>query len=369
MMYHASATTLFPRQRHPVFHTSAYALLLFLAALISACGPAQTGTPGTSTPPAPKATPTSGVPAVTTPLIAYTGHTGPAIGVSWSADGKRIASCGNDGTVQVWEAKTGKMLWNTHLGRFVFAVAWSPDGKTVAGGTDDGSIALLNPANGHRLATYSHQTTFIEGLAWSPDSKLLAAGSQDNTVDVWNVSTGKLLTTYKGHTAPVARVAWSPGGSLVASASYDGTVQVWEAKTGHKLLTYTGNGAPVWEVAWSPDGKHIASGTGAAGSAGPVTAHNSVKVWDATSGQTVLSYTGVNDTTQTYALAWSPDGKRIASGSDDKLVRIWDAASGRTLLEYQGHKDIIFKVAWSPNGALIASASVDGTVQVWSPAI
>jgi WD40 repeat protein len=81
----------------------------------------------------------------------------------------------------------------------------------------------------------------------------------------------------------------------------------------------------------------------------------------------MLTYTG--STGQAYALAWSPDGKRIASGGDDNIVHVWDASTGQALLQYRGHTDIIFKLAWSPDGAFIASTSADGTVQVWQPQV
>jgi WD40 repeat protein len=188
-------------------------------------------------------------------------------------------------------------------------------------------------------------------------------------VTVWDVQTGVSVITYSGHTDSVERIAWSPDGARIASAGYDGTVQVWDAKTGHVILTYKGHAAPVWEVAWSPDGKRIASGTGAAGAHGPVTANNSINVWDAATGQTLLTYAGSPMSVQAYALSWSPDGKLLASGGDDKLVRIWDAMTGQTQMEYRGHSDTVFKVAWSPDGARIASASVDGTAQIWRPEV
>ena len=94
-----------------------------------------------------------------------------------------------------------------------------------------------------------------------------------------------------------------------------------------------------------------------------MTAQNSVKVWDAATGQTLLSYTGASG--QAYALAWSPDGTRIASGGDEYKVHVWSASTGRDALVYRGHSAAIFKVAWSPDGTRIASASDDGTVQVW----
>jgi len=360
----SNTSDIFRRPRPRLFPT--ICLLISLALWLTACG--STASPGSATPQAstPTATPspTPAVPVISSALTTYKGHSGPVIDISWSPDSTRIASCGNDGTVQVWNAKTGKALWNTAIGRYAFAVAWSPDGQKVAGGASDGSVVILDATHGKKLATYSHQVGFIEGIAWSPDGKYVASGDQDNTVDIWNVATGKLQASYTA-TAAVQRVAWSPDGKRIAAAVYDGTVQVLDASTGKLQVTYKGNGAPVWSVAWSPDSKRVVSGTGSAGAAGPVTSGNTVKVWDAATGQTVLSYTAEGDQNEAYALAWSPDGKYIASGGDAKVVHVWDAASGQTLWQYQGHSDIIFDVAWSPDGSLLASSSADGTVQVW----
>ncbi len=297
--------------------------LLFLLAACSSAGSASstasTPTPSRNSTQATTLSPTASVPTITTPLVKYSGHTGPVIEAVWSPDSKHLASCGNDGTVQVWDASTGHTLWKVSLARYVFAVAWSPNGQTVVGAGDNGVLSFMNAANGHIKSTIAAQVGFIEGLVWSPDGKFIASGSQDNTVKVWNVETGKLLFTYSGHTASVARIGWSPDGTRIASASNDQTVQVWDAKTGKALLTYKGQAAPIWAVAWSPDSKRIVSGTGAAGSTGPVTTNNSIKVWNAMTGQTLLTYTGSPG--QAYGLAWSPDGTRIASGGDDHIVK------------------------------------------------
>jgi WD40 repeat protein len=130
---------------------------------------------------------------------------------------------------------------------------------------------------------------------------------------------------------------------------------------------------PVWSVAWSPDGTRIASGSGAAGNNGPVYAHNSARVWDATTGQTIFDFPDANKPSpdpvgQSYAVGWSPNGARLAT-SDGKIVRLWDATTGRSILHYTGHSGDVFDLAWSPDGSLIASASTDGTVQVWRPQV
>ncbi len=121
------------------------------------------------------------------------------------------------------------------------------------------------------------------------------------------------------------------------------------------LYTYRGHFGYVWSAAWSPDGKRIASGS----------SDKTAQVWNALTGANPYIYTGHSDTI--YAVAWSPDGKRIASASYDTTVQLWDASGGHPFT-YSGHSSWVWTVRWSPTGQLIASAGGDGTVQVWNAA-
>jgi serine/threonine protein kinase len=117
--------------------------------------------------------------------------------------------------------------------------------------------------------------------------------------------------------------------------------------------TYGGHTNEVDAVAWSPDGTHIVSGS----------RDTTAQVWRAEGGSSLLTYSGHSDWVR--AAVWSPDSTRIASGSQDTTVQVWDAASGAQKFTYRGHSQVVLAVAWSPDGGLIASGGGDQTVQVW----
>ena len=122
---------------------------------------------------------------------------------------------------------------------------------------------------------------------------------------------------------------------------------------GTLLCTYNGHSEGVQALAWSPDGSRIASGS----------SDETVQIWDATTGVQVRIYHGHAGSVST--IAWSPDGTRIASGSDDGTVQIWDATTGEQVGTYGSHSHAVCTVVWSPDGVLIASGSFDKTVRVW----
>ncbi len=214
---------------------------------------------------------------------------------------------------------------------------------------------------GTTLYTYRGHSYMVTAVAWSPDSRRIASGGYDCTVQVWDAVDGGHVFTYQGGSRDeVFAVAWSPDGRRIASASDDehiplgrgNTVQVWDAVDGGHVFTYQG-GQPgeVHAVAWSPDGQRLASGW------------PTVQVCDAADGSSVYVYRGHSG--PVTAVAWSPNGKHIASASSDKTVQVWNAANGSHIFTYHGHSDLITDVAWSPDGRRIASASFDRTVQVW----
>ena len=135
--------------------------------------------------------------------------------------------------------------------------------------------------------------------------------------------------------------------------SRDGVV-LEQGSPGTVLLTYNGSLVTVNTLAWSPDGKHIASG-------GDV-----IEIWNAATGKVLLTYREhKGQSTAINALAWSPNGQSIASAGSDQVVRVWNVTSGKTILTYSAHGASILSLAWSPDGKFVASGSADRIMHIW----
>jgi WD40 repeat protein/serine/threonine protein kinase len=301
-------------------------------------------------------------------------------GVAFSPDGKHIVSTVlKEGTVKVWDAQTGKVTLTLkgHLGT---SVAFSPDGTRIASDSRPGTAGVWDAATGKELLTLEGHTGPITSVVFSPDGKRLASAG-DRTVRVWDAATGKELLTLKGHTGLVTSVAFSPDGKRLASASHgevrfgpggvgrlpnatwDQTLNIWDAETGQGPLTLNAHRRDVYSVAFSPDGKRLASAGGVWDEKQNKYTAGVVKVWGVKTGKEQLMVTG--HTTVVCSVAFSPDGKRLASASADRTAKVWDAQSGKEALTLQGHTRDVYSVAFSPDGKRLATASADKTAKVW----
>jgi WD40 repeat protein len=219
----------------------------------------------------------------------------------------------------------------------------------------------LRARKGHSFPVYSG--------SFSPDGKRLAsagsAGQGMKAVMVWDVKTGEEVLALKADSGGAARVCFSPDGQRLATGGCWRTAKVWDARTGQELLYLKGNPIDVTSVCFSPDGKRLATGSG-----GGVDTHykplpGEVKVWDAQTGQEVLALKGHTGAILT-SVCFSPDGKRLASASsylrlegtkiksDWGEVKVWDAQTGQEILSLEGQTGAVHSVAFSPDSKRLA---------------
>ncbi|PVF94474.1 hypothetical protein CPB86DRAFT_45312, partial [Serendipita vermifera] len=287
-------------------------------------------------------------------------HTRLISSVTFSPDGKRIASGSHDKTIVVWDSETGEVIADFLAGYadWVTSVAFSPNGKLIASGSYDSTIVVWDidtrriiggPLRGH--------TDPVTSIAFSPDGKRIASGSYDRTIRVWDSETaGIVMNPLRGHTDCVIYVAFSLDGKQIVSGGYDNTIRVWSSETG-KMITglFQCNVDLVTSVASAPDGKRVAFGSN----------DTVIQVWDREKGRIV---TGLFEghTKAITSVAFSSDGRYIASGSYDNTVIVWDSRTGEVIAgPFKGHTHRVMSVAFSPNNKRIISGSQDEAVYVW----
>ena len=288
----------------------------------------------------------------------YVGHTAPVWGLAWSPDGRFLATGSEDQTVCIWERATSDLLHvcRGHRGT-IWSVAFTNDNRLVSGG-DDTSIRVWDAATGvetHRLRSH---TDTVRCVATSENGKWIASAGDDRSVVIWNAAAlpapeTPVVRNLGGHNGPVKGVAVSPGG-LVATGGNDHIVRVWNADSeSPRRFDENGHSALVTCLAFDGD-SFLASASG----------DNTIRLWNTDTGES-RELDGHRD--RVYAVAFSPDGKRLASAGWDATVRIWDVATATEAMPpLEGHEGWIWCVAFNPDGSLLASGGTDSTVRIWN---
>ncbi len=328
-------------------------------------------------------------------LIDYPGHSGPVLYVGFSPGGERLASASQDATIKLWDpdsepgmrqfriapatAPGGRPAspdepWPAECPRWVGGVAFAPAGNELTAAGTEQAVAAWD-AVGHVTRLLRGGPGPMIALAYSPDGHKVAAAGTDQTARIWDLPPGQTPITIADHEEGFCSLAYRPDGQMLATGGGeplkviqvpkgkwhppegDGrTIRLWEPATGRELRSLCGHVGSVYALAFSPEGTRLAS----AGF------DRVIRIWDPDSGRVLATLEGHSGAV--FALAFSPDGLQLASAGFDRVIRIWDLASGRPIQKLAGHTNWVLGLAFSPDGERLASAGADQTVRLWDPA-
>lgn len=242
---------------------------------------------------------------------------------AFSPDGNVLATVGFESAISLRDSATGQVLRKLEGPEVgVNAVAFSPDGKTLITGGLDTTIRIWDLATGREQATLTADSDSIFSFALAPDGRTVVAGSADSMARIWDLSKGTSRDTLRGHQLVVEHVCISHDGKLVATASWDKTVKLWSLADGKAIATLEGHRMPVLGAAFSPDGNTLVSCGGSWGGDEDEVQAGEVKIWDLTTRTIRCSLDGHAD--KVFDVAFSPDGKTLATGSWDASVKLWN---------------------------------------------
>nr|XP_022919817.1 notchless protein homolog 1 [Onthophagus taurus] len=288
------------------------------------------------------------------------GHAEAVISVSFSPNGRHLASGSGDTTVRFWDINTQSPLYTCKgHNNWVLCIAWSPNSKKLASACKSGKLIIWDPENGQQIgkAMIGHKQ-WITCLSWEPyhsntECRFIATSSKDCDVRIWDTILGTTVRTLAGHLKSVTVVKWG-GSGLIYTASQDRTVKVWRAKDGILCRTLEGHAHWVNTLALNTD--YILR----IGPFDPVKDPNDTKQNDGVEKLKEFAYTRFKSIVQVC-------GERLVSGSDDFTLFLWDPEKEKKpLARLTGHQQLVNDVKFSPDGRLLASASFDKSIKLWS---
>jgi WD40 repeat protein len=313
--------------------------------------------------------------------------------LAWANDGSTILTGGEDNTVRLWEAMPPAPLQHTlqHEG-WVCAAASSPDGKRVLTGgmaqaaclwdADTGrKIRLWNAGTGELLegsalatwqaeirrtleqmrAAQENKRSVLDDSVWSvafdTDGKSLLTGCLGHAACLWDVATGRLVRRLQ-HPGLLG-LAFTPDLKTIVTGSRDRTARLWDAGTGEVVRIFQPGEGEVDTVAITPDGKTVLVGS-----------ETSIRLWDVTSGRLISRLEGHGEIAGhrgciVTTVAFSPDGRTLATGGMDRTARLWDATTGQPKGTPMQHEGLVRAVVFSPNGRTLATGGMDRTARLW----
>lgn len=297
-----------------------------------------------------------------------TRHSDDVVSVAFAPEGDRFYSASREDPnkqICIWHGTNFSYQGWVHYGGQVYSVAARKGWYEIAVGRSSSRLSLWNTKRHSSLASLQYtgddENEYFYSVAYRPDGDRLAVGEDEGRIHIFYTDhqngNRRHLRTMRGHTGPVYSVAWSPDGRTLASGSRDGTVRLWNPNNGVNFAILRGHTDRVHAVAFSPDGRTLASG----GHGNP-----RIILWDVNAQSRIRT---MNPGT-CRALAWSPDGQTLAAGgwsNSAGTVNLYNPSTGSRKQSLTGHGHQVNSIAYHPNGRILASGSNDNTIRIWEP--
>ena len=281
------------------------------------------------------------------------GHTDLVTGVAHLPNRRRIITCSDDGSLRLWDLKSGVQIgndWRDDGKEEVWNISLSPNGKTVASGSGDGRVRLWDVETKKVVATWTGHIDIVRSLCWSVDGERLVSGSNDGTFRVWDVESGDTVVgpINTGHMF-VSALIYSPDTTKIATGGYkENALKIWDAKTGDLLSTIK-HDEQVFSLAWTLE--KLITGS-----------KPSIRIFDTATWQQIAILEG--HTSFVFSLSLFQHVRLLASGGDE-TARLWNLDTNIPVGPLIQHQAFVYSAAISADGKQLVTGCGNGDVNVW----
>lgn len=284
--------------------------------------------------------------------------------LAWSPDGRVLAIVSGDGTIHLWDSTQHNMSQSIHSQATISSVSWSPDGSYLASNSwsdaDTGGIHVWGTQSNAMTEIRSIPVTNSRILNWSPRGSMISVGTRDGMVLLWDLEIDD-MRVLESPAVDVLNIDWAPDGRMLAAGFADGSIYIWDADQSQLVnrLSFSSEDY-IADLDWSPDGTTLAT---ASCYTGPSLPENCVLIlWNPSTSEYIQAMRG--GAYDVSSIAWSPNGRWIASGMMNGDVVLYNLRAGQNVKTLRTPIGITI-VSWSPDSLHLAAGSEDGSVLIW----